>query len=247
MKFAVISDIHGNMEALNAVMENIEKSNCEKIFALGDYAMAGAEPDVAIDWIMENQAKKNLTLIQGNTDKMIVEYSPTLYEDLKENSPVMAEALRYDYQNINPIQRAFLKDLPPQAEAEIQGVKFLFVHGSPRRNNEDIMPDTPIEEVQKMVEGINANIVLCGHTHIPCGFQTNKQQTVVNVGSVGRSMFEDGKACYLEITVHNGQCLFEHKFIEYDRETTVAKLKKRKFVGVEKIISAILKPEERHF
>ena len=52
MKIAVISDIHGNVEALEAVMEDIEKEKCDNIFALGDYAMAGPEPWKIIDFFM---------------------------------------------------------------------------------------------------------------------------------------------------------------------------------------------------
>ena len=58
MKIAVISDIHGNMEALNAVMNDIEEQDCEKIFVLGDYAMAGPEPKKVVDWFFNRQFDK---------------------------------------------------------------------------------------------------------------------------------------------------------------------------------------------
>ena len=71
MKIAVISDIHGNMEALEAVMEDIKKAGCEKVFTLGDYAMAGPEPAIALDWVMSKAENPNYYMIQGNTDLMV--------------------------------------------------------------------------------------------------------------------------------------------------------------------------------
>ena len=152
MKIAVISDIHGNMEAIEAVMQDIEERGCEKIFVLGDYAMAGPEPADAVDFFMSKMNDSKFVMIQGNTDLMIADYTEGLYTSLKDKAPVMAEALKNDAQILNPVQKGFLKNLPIQKEVEAGGVKFLLVHGSPRKNNEDILPDTPMVEVEKMLE-----------------------------------------------------------------------------------------------
>lgn len=247
MKIAVISDIHGNMEALEAVMKDIENEGCEKIFALGDYAMAGPEPDTAINWFMQRENDNKFTLIQGNTDLMIADYSEDVYQAVKEKAPTMAEALKNDFWLINPIQRNFLRNLPEQKELEIEGVKILLVHGSPRKNNEDILPDLSMHKVEEIIAGTSADVILCGHTHIPCGFQTSKKQTVVNVGSVGRPFTPEPKSCYLKLTITNGKCLFEHRFVEYNKETASLKLRKREFVGSNKLANTLLDPKLRHF
>lgn len=247
MKIAVISDIHGNMEALEAVIKDIENEDCEKIFALGDYAMAGPEPDTAINWFIQKDNDERFTLIQGNTDLMIAEYSEKTYQQLKEKAPIMAEALKNDFWLINPIQRNFLKNLPLQKEITIDGIKILLVHGSPRRNNEDISPDLTIAQVEEIITGTDADVILCGHTHTPCGFQTSKKQTVVNVGSVGRPFTEEPDACYLKLTINNGKCLFEHKFVKYNKETASLKLRKRTFTGSNKLANTLLDPKLRHF
>ena len=247
MKIAVISDIHGNMEALNAVLADIEKNECEKVFALGDYAMAGPEPSSALSYFWMKKSDPNYYMIQGNTDLMIADYNDELYKTLKEKAPVMAEALREDSAMLTPVDKRFLKELPIQREVELGGVKFLLVHGSPRKNNEDILPDTPLSEVEKMLEYVLADVVLCGHTHIPCGFQTSLKKTVVNAGSVGRPFTPKPQACYLIITVVEGKCLFEHKFVDYDKEKASDKLLKRRFNGSDKLAKTLLDPKERHF
>lgn len=247
MKIAIISDIHGNFEALEAVLKDIEAQECEKIFVLGDYAMAGPEPNKTVDWFFKKQFEPNFKLIQGNTDLMIADFTEELYTTLKAKAPIMAEALKNDVSLLNPIQKDFLKTLPAQIETEEEGVKILLVHGSPRKNNEDISPDLSIEEVEKMLENVTADIVLCGHTHLPCGYQTSKKQTVVNVGSIGRPFTTDPKSCYLKLTITNGQCLFEHRFVEYDKENASNKLRKRNFNGSDKLADMLINPTVRHF
>ena len=161
MKIAVISDIHGNLEALEAVMEDIEKENCEKILVLGDYAMAGPEPQSVVDYFFKKQFDDKFVMIQGNTDLMIADYNEELYSTLKSKAPIMAEALKNDAKILNPIQKDFLKNLPIQLQVELEGVKILLVHGSPRKNNEDISPDLPLVEVEAMLENVEADVVVC--------------------------------------------------------------------------------------
>ncbi len=247
MKIAVISDIHGNMEAVEAIMEDIAKQKCDKIFVLGDYAMAGPEPNCTVDYFLNKQNNPNFRMIQGNTDLMIADYSDELYNTLKEKAPVMAEALKNDVEILNPVQKSFLKNLPIQLEITEGGVKFLLVHGSPRKNNEDILPTTPLKKVEEMVADVDADVILCGHTHLPCGFQTSKKQTIVNAGSIGRPFTPEPKSCYLTIIVNNGECLFEHHFVEYDKERAANKLKQRNFKGAKKLANMLLNPKERHF
>lgn len=247
MKIAVISDIHGNLSALDAVLEDIETQGCEKVFVLGDYAMAGPRPSETVNWFMKKLGDNNFKMIQGNTDLMIADYSDDLYENLKSKAPIMAEALKDDAKTLNIIQKDFLKNLPIQLQVEEEGVKFLLVHGSPRKNNEDILPDTPIKELEKMLVNVEANVVLCGHTHQPCGFQTPSKKTVVNVGSVGRPFTPEPKSCYLKITVENGQCLFEHRFVEYNKESASEVLRKRNFKGSDKLADMLINPTVRHF
>lgn len=247
MKIAVISDIHGNMEALVSVLKDIERQGCEKIFVLGDYAMAGPEPSKVVDWFFKKQFEQNFVMIQGNTDLMIADFSEELYMTLKSNAPVMAEALKNDASILNSIQKDFLKTLPIQLELEEEGVKILLVHGSPRKNNEDISPNLQLSQVEEMLENVEANVILCGHTHLPCGYQTSKKQTVVNVGSVGRPFTPEPKSCYLKLTITNGQCLFEHRFVDYDKNSAAEKLRRRAFGGSDKLADMLLNPTVRHF
>lgn len=247
MKIAVMSDIHGNMDALEAVMNDIEKQKCERIFVLGDYAMAGPQPGEVIKYFMEKQNNYKYTLIQGNTDYMIGNYTLDMYYELKDKAPIMAEALKCDAKEIGATEKVFLKTLPIQKEITLEGTTFLLVHGSPRKNNEDILPSTPMPELENMLINVDASVVLCGHTHIPCGFQTKSKKSVINVGSVGRPFTPDAKACYLTIIIKNGKYLFEHHFINYNKNAASKKLANRNFWGADSLANTLLNPQERHF
>ncbi len=243
MRVAILSDIHGNMQALEAVMKDIKENKCEKVLCLGDLAMAGPQPDKAIDFVRE---QNNWEIIQGNTDKMIADFSPEILENAKNNFPVMGNALADDVQLLDNDRKKFLKHLPAQKELEIEGVKILLVHGSPRRNNEDILPNQPLSKIEEILEGVSADLIFCGHTHIPAGYQTNKRQTVVNVGSVGRPMTKDPKSCYVIADFENGGFSIEHRFIDYDRDLAAKLMRERRFDGADKIAKMILLPGERH-
>ena len=242
MKIAVLSDIHGNMQALDAVLKDIEQNQCDEIFCLGDLALAGPEPDKTVDFVKA----QNWTIIQGNTDKMIAECTDNLIEMTKKAFPAMGNSLEQDIKILKKENLEFLKKLPPQKSLEIEGVKILLVHGSPRRNNEDIMPNLPMENIEEIIAGVNEELILCGHTHIPCGYQTNSKKTVINVGSVGRPMTEDVMPCYLILDIKDGGFSAEHKFANYDRELASKLMRERNFEGADAISEMLIKQKSRH-
>lgn len=245
MKVAVISDIHGNMQALNTVLDDINKENCEKIFCLGDLAMAGPEPVKAIETIKALIDAGKLELIQGNTDEMIANYAEFCGK-VKASFPIMGNALENDVQIIPDDLKEFLKNLPKQKQMTIEGLKVLLVHGSPRKNDENILPNMSEEKIEEILTGTNTDIIFCGHTHMPCEYKTQNDQIIINDGSVGRPFTENPQACYVVATFNDGKFEFEHRFLDYDRQTAADILSKRGFEGAGKLAQILIKPAQRH-
>lgn len=243
MRIAVLSDIHANAQALEAVMGDVVNQGCEHVFCLGDLALAGPQPKTVMDYVM---AQNTWTIIQGNTDKMIAQYGPEVVEFLEAQYPVMANAIADDVLQIDDTHRAFLAELPPILSFEVEGCTVLLTHGSPRANNEDILPGMPLEIVEEIIEGTTEKLILCGHTHIPCGYQTNTNQTVVNVGSVGRPMTHEPKACYTIVDFANGSFEVRHRFVTYDNVLAAQIMSQRGFVGADRLADLLLNPVERH-
>ena len=132
----------------------------------------------------------------------------------------------------------------------IDGVKILLVHGSPRANNENVYPEMTLGEIEEMIAGTDADIIFCGHTHQPCGYQTNTEQTVVNVGSVGRPLSQVPKACYAVIEINSDNAeeklAIYHRLVDYDKEKAAELLRNRNYVGADKIADMLICATERH-
>ncbi len=191
-------------------------------------------------------AQNTWTVIQGNTDKMIAQYGPEVIEFLDAQYPIMANALADDVLQLDDSHRAYLADLPPMLSFDVEGCTVLLVHGSPRANNEDILPEMPLEIVEEIIEGTTEKLILCGHTHVPCGYQTNTNQTVVNVGSVGRPMTQQPKACYAIVDFSQGSFEVRHRFVDYDNVLAAQMMSQRGFVGADRLADLLLTPVERH-
>ncbi len=248
MKIAVISDLHGNMEALTSVLEDIKKNNCDKIFCLGDLAMAGPEPSRTIEFVKDMIDKSEMTVIQGNTDERLAKFSQEFLDAVSKLNITMANAYIADFEALSDENKSFLGNLDKTKEFNIANIKILLVHGSPRRIDENIFPDLSVEEVEEMIKDTKADLIFCGHTHMPCGYQTNTNQTVVNVGSVGRPFSEKPLSCYvvLDIDENNSSFTIEHKFVQYDFKTAARKLKERNFDGAEKLASMLESATSRY-
>lgn len=247
MKYAVISDIHGNMQALEAVMNDLKNfEDVTQVLCLGDIALGGPEPQITVNKIKEIIDLDGAICVQGNTDKMIAEYSEEVVNNLREKNEIMANALESDVKVLSEEQKLFLKNLPTLATVECEGVKILLCHGSPRRNDEDILPNMTIEHIEELVGRAEAKVILCGHTHIPCIYQTDSKKTVINAGSVGRPFSDKPKACYAILEIESGVISMKHKTVPYDVDTAAKLLQQRGYEGCDKLAQMLVHATSRY-
>ena len=240
MKIAIISDIHANQDAFDNVLNDIKEFNPDKIFCLGDLILAGYNPNYICEKIFElkKQYQENFEIIQGNTDKMVANCTEELLENAKKAFPCMGYSLEQDVKITDKKYLDFVRELPEKKQVEINGLKIDLVHGSPRNQSENIYPELMIETVEQMVQDSNADVILCGHTHIPCGYSLNSGKTVINVGSVGRSMTSDKNAIYLQMTIDsNGKFYVEHRIVKYNNEKVSKLILARNFKHCEELAS----------
>ncbi len=248
MKIAVISDIHGNLDALNSVIQDIDKEGAQKIFVCGDLVMAGPEPSETLNFLIKLASERDVTFIQGNTDEMVVRAVGEDREKFTPPNEIMANALFYAQKVLNDSQKEFLTDLPFAHIEEIGKIKVLFVHGSPRRNNEDILPNQPVEKISEIIQDADEDLIFCGHTHMPAGYQIDKQ-TIVNVGSVGRPFSESPESCYVILNypdLDKSEYEIIHKFVAYDVAKASEKLAKQDFVGSDVLAKMLEKATSRY-
>ncbi len=235
MKRALISDIHGNFEALSSVLVKIRSLNVDEIVCLGDIIGYGPDPVKCLDTVIDNC---QLTIL-GNHDQAAV-FDPQGFNPVALRAIYWTrDQLEDDREGIEACNRRwdFLGELPRRHD---EG-RFLFVHGSPRDpTNEYVFPEhvyepSRLENLMKRFE----NYCFQGHTHIPGIFtetgsfhtpadrdyfyRLTNTKVMINVGSVGQPRDEDSRACFVVLDDEEMSVTFHR--VEYDIESTRAKIK----------------------
>lgn len=196
MKIAVISDIHGNYDALVAVLEKAKIEKVAHLLILGDIVGYYYHPDK----ILELLSEWSFDIIKGNHEKIL--------EDLIADSS-LSETIRLKYgsghqEAINKLtqkQLSFLSDLPEIKTVKFAKISLLMCHGSPWSNDFYIYPDCEKEVILKC-DSVEHDFVLIGHSHYSFAIR-NKNSILINPGSVGQSRQTGGKASWCIINTNN--------------------------------------------
>ena len=189
LKVAVISDIHGNLTALESILPEIKRA--DRIICLGDVAASGPQPHETIAYIR----KAGWPCVMGNTDERLAksEREPFNYIPEGERQKMISLDAWTDSE-IDGADRRFLSGFKPTVEIKAGKHHLLCYHGSPRSNTEEILPTTPEEELGEIFKGNGAMVYLGGHTHSQM-VRKFGSSLIINPGSVGLPYFRgaDGK------------------------------------------------------
>lgn len=224
VKLAVISDIHGNLEALQAVLADLgQQGGADYILNLGDLAVFGPDPRHVLDLLFQYP---DMLYVMGNTDRYLVEKQyPGEGGGPDWQSQVLA-SFPWTDQQLGPDGIEFLASLPRQQHLQLTPEhNILGVHGSPRSDEENMKPDTPDEELWNMTQNTPPhNLLLCAHTHLPFDRTVNGIR-IVNTGSVGLPFDGDTRASYALISLEpGGGYRIQLRRISYDVEAVVRRL-----------------------
>jgi len=185
MKIAIISDIHGNLEALKATLKDIEKRNVDRIICLGDTIAKGIHPKECLDLIKENCE----IVLQGNCDA----HFSMEHENIDKMPEQEQKRIKWNQSLINKEDREYLLKLPFCYEFYMSGSLVRLFHATPTVNNKAILNVDSIETKYQMflpskntVSQMKADVVIYGHIHHPY-MDKIYNKTLINVGSVGNS------------------------------------------------------------
>jgi predicted phosphodiesterase len=182
MRLALISDIHGNHVALEAVLTAISTQKITQVICLGDVASTGPQPCEVIKRLREI----GCPVVMGNMDAWLLEPEPKEQPDLRRQR--WQEMDLWCAGQLSSADRAYLRSFQPSIEYPLLDEKTLFCyHGSPRSYNERILPTTPEEELEQAFAGTRGDLMVGGHTHVQM-FRRFKDHLVFNPGSVGLAM-----------------------------------------------------------
>jgi putative phosphoesterase len=205
MIIAIISDVHSNLTALEAVIDKLPRY--DELFCLGDIVGYGPQPNEVISRLLG--LRPSVTLI-GNHD-----YA-TVSGDVQGFSANAATAVEWTRQKLDRVSRDYLAALKPSARIEREGRTFALFHGSPRDPlNEYVFPGIPAAIGRSLVRAASARIVLLGHTHMPMLYRF-EDGVLANPGSVGQPRDGDPRASFALLTLSQADVKFEIQRVEYD-------------------------------
>jgi len=210
-EFAFVSDIHSNLEALNAVLDEVGD---RPLYCLGDMVGYGASPNQVIDLLKERRA----TVVIGNHDYAALTGTPSGF-----NSRA-AVAVVWNSRQLTDVNRRYLAELPRSLTLELAGERVYMTHGSPDDNiGEYVYSSTHSDMFDYWLRKLSVKAIALGHTHIPFVW-SERRGTVFNPGSVGQPRDGDSKACYAVLSVGGGRVEVEHRRVEYDVGASAKKI-----------------------
>ena len=209
MKVALISDVHGNRLALEAVLEDIVRQKVDATFNLGDLVSGPLEPNWTADILLD----LDIPTVRGNHERNIIERRP------EQLGPID----RFAQQQMDTRHRAWMNALP-ETLAMLDDV--FLCHGTPRSCDEPWLDNwwngrtvvTPDEaQVAAKAEGFDFPVMVCGHTHVPRAVRLKDGRLIVNPGSVGLQ-FHHGSpdARYATVEVRGGTYYPSFHVVPYD-------------------------------
>ena len=228
MRIAILSDIHGNCVALDAVLADIashEQEAVDEYWILGDLAAAGAQP---LEVMERLGALKNARYVRGNSERYLTTGARPLATPVEEVTDLsllracigILESFSWTAGAMaagghNP----FMLGLPLEDRLTLpNGSRVLLVHASPGRDDGDgFVPWYSDGEMRERVKGCEADLVCVGHTHWPQSFHLNGVH-VVNPGSVGNPLIPSLRATYAVLEADGNGYRVGHRAVEYDRE-----------------------------
>ncbi|HUI31590.1 MAG TPA: metallophosphoesterase family protein [Candidatus Acidoferrales bacterium] len=215
MKFAVISDIHSNFEALVAVLREIGKKKVDEIICLGDIVGYGANPDEVVE-LVRNEVKYS---VRGNHDDAL--FSDETFLALNSYAK---SAITYTAEIVSDKNKEWLKELPNIQKLD----DIMMVHACPSAPQSWKYVFTQ-EDAEIELSSFQERICLIGHTHVPVIFKNSsglggaaKIRELINVGSVGQPRDGDNRASFGIIDTRN--FTYANLRIEYNYRTAADKI-----------------------
>ncbi len=200
-RIALYSDIHANLPALEAVLGGVDASGIEERYCLGDLVGYGADPSSVIARVRATGDP----VIRGNYDDGVGKRAGSCgcYYPTDEDKRIGAESYARTDAALDGAEHEYLAALRDDIRLGVDELRVLLCHGSPRRINEYLMPDRPDDNLAKLADIGEADVVCVGHVHIPyhrvLTADDGRAVHFVSDGSVGKPKDGDLRACWAEL------------------------------------------------
>lgn len=211
-KIAIIADVHANLFALDAVIEDIEGLGVDEVLVAGDLVGRGPQGSAVVHRI----AEKNWRCARGNHEDLLLSFCR---KDIPDRWKTATEwvASHWMADELDEDAEAFISELPFSIRSSIDpGIEVY--HGSPNSDREGIGAWTPEDRLQAFLDAIDGQILVCAHTHRPLLYR-GQEGMILNVGSVGLPFNGDWRAQYALLTGNPGDWEITFRQVEYPRQS----------------------------
>jgi len=207
---AVLADVHGNLKALNAVLDDLSRRDVREIYVAGDLLFGGDEPLATWKRLVEVKAK----CVRGLSDAALAMLDPERMTPKNEEERLKLDQFLETRKAVGELVLKYLERLPDTIRVPmIDGREIVIVHGSPGDPSIEISHDMTDEEMLTLVADDPADIVACGGSHV--AFQRDVSDVrIVGLGSVGQSP-EGGVAHYCVITPKMEGTAIEQEWVRW--------------------------------
>jgi predicted phosphodiesterase len=216
VRFALVSDQHGNDVAFGAVLEDIERLGVEEVVCLGDVVQGGTEPAQTLDRL----AHLGCETVLGNADAFLLEVDDDSPEPVTDRQ---LEVREWTLAQLNEAHLDQMRAFAPAVRREVDGASLLFFHGSPRSYDDVLLPELGGEALEPFL-GHGAGLLAGGHTHLQWTRRID-EGLYVNPGSVGLSYDRHTDPPVLRalaewalVTVEAGAIAVEFRQVPYSAE-----------------------------
>lgn len=212
MKLAILSDVHGNLPALNAVLESVNEIAPDSVVVAGDL-VGGPDFNETIS-LLDNLGSR---MILGNMDLDLLKFLDGDFSHEKRASRQWG-FMRWHAQNAKSKTIDLLRGLPVHREVSLSGVPpILVVHGSPRNPYESLFPDKKLDLLDIAIDDTSQPVLVCGHIHVQWSRQISGR-LILNPGAVSAPLQGDALSRFSILRYENASWTVEPKAIEYDVE-----------------------------
>jgi putative phosphoesterase len=216
-RIAVLSDVHGNLPALEAVRKAVAREKPDAILVAGDLVMNGPEPGATVDAVRALEADGAI-VVQGNTDVAVADgdYSAAFTWLIEAGVPdAMRAAAEWAHDELTDDQLDWLRRLPAERRLRLDDTLVLLTHASPGSQTQgfdrDLDPTTVLERIART----DARVICCGHTHLP-EVRDFGWKVIVNDGSAGYVFDGEPTATWALVTLDGESVTAEVRRTEYD-------------------------------
>lgn len=215
-RVAIFGDIHGNLPALQAVLADMQQRGQDVRYCLGDLVGYGTSPDQVVALIRE----QGIPTIMGNYDQGVGNDSDDCgCAYTTDQARKWGEAsIAWTNAHTSSENKAFLRALPDRIALQLGDLRVLLTHGSPRKINEYLYADRTDESLQRILNATDADVLVCGHTHLPYHRTLPDGRQVINAGSVGKPKDNNPHACYVLLGAQGKTLTVEFVRVPYDIE-----------------------------